>query len=190
MRIRLSKSYFFFLVLLLLFSCEKDSGIGQFDSIVVDNPNNPNKFRQITFLVNLNDAENGYLNLESIDSMKVYVNAKYWGTFTSEYNDTTNNTDKIVANISYSDNVVRYLLIAPYQLKTDNLETAGDFINYLNDRIVLTPGDYIFEIKEIKYRNLLNEVITLKTQVFADFQVLENTTSSYVGNIEIPINNN
>jgi hypothetical protein len=175
--------------MIILFNCcEKDSGIGQFDSVIIEDQNNPNNFRQITFLVSLYSPSYGYLNLEVIDSIKIFVNAKYWGTFSSELADTTDKTDRIIQNIRYSDKNISYLFIAPYQLKTDNLETVGDFINYLNDRIVLAPGDYVFEIKEIKYRNLIDNIITKRTQVFADFTVIENTTSSYIGDIEISIN--
>ena len=175
-------------MIILINCCEKDSGIGQFDEVVIEGEDNPNKFRQITFLVSLNSPTYGYFNLEVIDSIKIFVNAKYWGTFSSELVDTADKTDRIIQNISYSDKKISYLFIAPYQLKTDNLETAGDFVDYLNDRIVLTPGDYVFEIKEIKYRNLIGDFITKRTQVFADFSVIENTTSSYIGDIEIPIN--
>lgn len=178
----------FTLILLLSFtSCEGDSGIGQFDDIVIESSNNTNKFRQITFIISLYNPDYGYFNLESIDSLKVYVNAKYWGTFTSELGDTTDKTDRIVENIRYSDDEISYLFIALYQLRLDNLETAGDYVDYLNARIVLTPGDYVCEFKEVKYKDLQGSLITEKVQEFADFSVLENTTSSYVGRIIIPI---
>jgi len=181
-----------FLILLIivpLFNCcEKQSGIGQFDNVIVENENNPNKFKQITFIVSLQNSHYGYLNIGIIDSLKIHVNGKYWGTFSSEVADTSGNTDRIVNNIKYSDRILSYLFIAPFQLKTDNLETAGDFVNYLNDRIVLTPGDYICEIKEIKYKNIQGDWIIKKVQVYSNLRVIENTTSSYIGNLLISIN--
>jgi hypothetical protein len=170
---------------ILFYSCAKDSGIGQFDELVVESKENPYKFSQITFVVSINDPAYGYLNLPLVDSMKIYVNAKYWGTFSSETNDTTDRTDLMVNNIRYSKNKIKYLVIAPYQLKVDNLTYAGDFVDYLKKRIVLTPGDYVCEIKEIKFRTQTGDIVTKKTQAFAEFSVLQNTTSSYVGDIEM-----
>jgi predicted deacetylase len=71
----------------------------------------------------------------------MFVNGKYWGVYTSGTNDTLNKTDRIVDQLRYSDKPIEYLFIAPYVLKTDNLETAGDFVEYLNNRIILTPGE-------------------------------------------------
>ena len=178
---------FLSLLITIINSCEKDSGIGQFDDVVIESETNQYKFRQITFIVSLKNQDYGYLNLALIDSMKIYVNAQYWGTFSSESIDTTGNTDRIVNHIMYSDKEINYLILAPYVLSTDNLETAGDFVNYLKDRITLVPGDYICEIKEIKIKNLNGDWITDMPQIFANFTVIENTSSSYVGNIEIPV---
>ena len=171
----------------LLTACEKDTGIGQFDYAVIEDDDNPNKFSQLTFILSLNNPDNGYLNIEVIDSIELYVNAKYWGTFSSEPVDTSGNTDRITAGRPYSDKPISYLIVAPYQLKTNNLETAGDFVNYLNDRIVLTPGGYICEIRKIQYKDLNGNWLTEKPHLFANFSVIENTSSSYLGNINIPV---
>jgi hypothetical protein len=176
------------LAITILPSCEKTSGIGQFDNVIIESENNRNKFKQITFIVSLENPSYGYLNLEKIDSLKIHVNGKYWGSFASELSDTTFKTNRIVNKIKYSDKPIKYLIIAPYQLKTDNLNSAGDFVDYLIARIVLTPGDYVCEIKEVKFKNINSEWISKKVQLFANFSVIENTTSSYVGNLTIPIN--
>lgn len=171
----------------LIYSCTKDSGIGQFDDLVVESKDNPYKFKQITFVVSVNNPEYGYLNMPVIDSMKIYINAKYWGTFSSEASDTTEKTDLINNNIKYSNSKIKYLIVAPYQLKVDNLTYAGDFVDYLKQRIVLTPGEYVCEIKEIKFKSLTGDMITKKTQAFTKVTVIQNTTSSYVGDIEVNI---
>ncbi len=54
------------LILLLLgifglSGCESNDGIGKFDGVVIESANNPNKFRQVTFLISLHDQTNGYL---------------------------------------------------------------------------------------------------------------------------------
>ncbi len=170
-----------------LFACESDSGIGQFDSVVIDSANS-NDFQQITFIVQLKHSDYGYLNVSVIDSMELYVNAKYWGTFSSEVFDTTGYTNRVEDNLPYADENISYLFIAPYVLETSNIETAGDVVNYLLDRIILTPGEYVCEIKNVKFKDLDGNLISKNTRIFADFEVIENTTSAFVGNIEIPLN--
>ena len=183
----LTLRFLFFLLFVFLFNSCENSGIGQFDEVVVENENNRNKFRQITFIISLTDSENGYLNLGVIDSLEVFINGNYWGTFSSEQIDMAGKTVKVVENIPYSDELISYLFVAPYKLKTDKLETAGDFVKYLQDRIVLTPGEYVAEIKKIKFKDGAGEWVTRKTQIFVPFSVEENKTSSYIGNIIIPV---
>ena len=168
-----------------LSSCDKSSDIGQFDDAVIESESNLNKFKQLTFTISVINSSNEYLNTTQIDSIKLKVNGKNWGTFKSEIIDTTNNTSKIVNNIKLSNTKISYLIIAQYVLKTDKLETAGDYVDYLDNRIVLTAGDYICEISQIKFHDLQNQWISLKPQVYKDFKVVENTTSSYVGDITI-----
>jgi hypothetical protein len=38
---------------ILMNSCSSDSGIGQFDSLVIEDEDNPYKFQQLTFLLSL-----------------------------------------------------------------------------------------------------------------------------------------
>lgn len=185
----LTHLFIFLLVMVTLSSCDSPiSDFVYFDDVVVDDPDNPNKFRQITFIVSLYDTEHGYVNLEQIDSMDIYVNAKFWGCFTSDLRDTEGLTDTIVDGIPYSEKKVNYLFVAPYQLNTESLETAGEFVQYLIDRIVLTPGEYVAEIDQITYTNLDDEAVTHNVQEFSDFTVVENATSSYIGDIEIELN--
>ncbi|MFB6342095.1 hypothetical protein ACE1ET_10240 [Saccharicrinis sp. FJH62] len=184
--------YLFALIIILpiVNSCSTQgtSDYISFDDVVVDDPDSPNKFRQITFVISLKDEENGYLNLERIDSVKLFVDARYWGCFSSELHDTTGLTSQVINDLSYSDKKIDYLVVAPYDYSPDELETAGQFVQYLKDRIVLTPGAYVCEINKIKYSNHNKEFLDRKVQVFSDFTVVENATSSYVGDIEIIVN--
>ena len=181
-----------FIVLLPLFllinGCDSDSGIGQFDDIVIDSENSLYKFNQLTFIASFYNQEFGYLNLEIIDSLKLLVNGKQWGIFCSEAVDTTGRTSVRVNNLAYSEAPVKYLFIAPYQHNANNLETAGDYVDFMKARVALTPGGYICEIKEVKFRDLSGNLITKGLNMFAEFTVVENTTSSYIGNFNIPVN--
>ena len=92
MKVSMYRFLFFLLFMILFNSCE-NSGIGQFDEVVVENEKNRNKFRQITFIVRLTDSENGYINLGVIDSLEVFINGNYWGTFSSEQTDMAGKRD-------------------------------------------------------------------------------------------------
>ena len=176
----------FFACIFFLSSCKKGN-IGGFDSTIEESASNPNKFRQITFTLNISTADQDYLTLVKLDSVKIRVNGKSWGVFSSETIDTTGKGDKVIRDVRYSRSKVSYLIIAPYTLNPDKLETAGDYLNYLNQRIVLSPGDYVAEITEIKFKNLKGEWLNLKPQVYKDFLVIPNTTSSFAGDINIII---
>jgi hypothetical protein len=179
--------WIFLLCSIYFISCDKDSNIGQFDDAVVESESNQYKFKQITFTINLVNSKSEYLNITKVDSIKLQVNGKVWGTFGSESIDTTGNTDNFSEDLSYSASKINYLIIAPYILKIDKLDTAGDFVNYLDNRLILTPGDYVCEIAEIKFRDRKDRWKTFKPQVYKDFKVNENTTSSFVGEISIQI---
>jgi len=185
----ISKNTIWITILLLFFfsSCDKSSDIGQFDDAVVESESNQHKFKQITFTINVINNLGEYVNTNQIDSVKLKVNGKDWGVFKSESIDTIGKTNKIANNIRFSVSKINYLIIAPYILKTDKLETAGDFVNYLDNRIVLTPGDYVCEVSEVKFHDLNNQWVVLKPQVYKDFSVIDNTTSSFVGEISLTI---
>ncbi len=177
-----------FLAAALFTACNKGTDIGRFDSAVVDSGSNQNKFRQITFTFSIVNRSGEYLNTTSIDSIQLTVNGKYWGVFSSEANDTSQLTDQVINDVGFSSTKVTYLVVAPYTLSTTNLQTAGDVVNYLNDRIVLTPGDYVCEITALKFHDLKNQWVALKPQLYTVFSVVANNTSAYVGDIVITMN--
>lgn len=167
-------------------SSGNDNYIGQFDGVVIDGTENQNKFKQITFTLDV-AGEYGYLNTHRIDSIRLNVNGRQWGIFPSESIDTIGNTDVVAADLKFSRLPISYLVVAPYLLSTDNLQTAGDFVEYLHNRLVLTPGEYVCEVAEIKFKNVQDEWISLKPHVFRKFTVVQNTTSSYAGDIHITL---
>lgn len=175
-------------VLLVCNSCETEY-LGPYDSAIIESTTNPVKFSQLTFILNLHHPDFGYLCLDRIDSLKIKANAEKWGTFTSEWVDTTGRMDIEAGSLGYSQKAVNYLFVAPYRVNTDNLNTAGDVVRYMQDKIALVPGDYVCEITEVKFRDLEDNIITLKTQLFADFRVIENTSSSYIGKLTIELEN-
>lgn len=176
------------LPLLFLSSCEKgNDNLGFFDDAIVDGESNQTRFKQINFTVNVINESGEYVNTNQIDSVKLKVNGKYWGVFKSEIRDTTDMTDTIANKIQFSYSKINYLILAPYVINTDNIQTAGDIVRYLNDRIVLAPGDYVCEVSEVKFHDLNNQWVVLKPQVYKDFSVIDNSASSFIGEITLTI---
>lgn len=183
----MKNKYFLGIVILLtsiLASCEMDD-LGNFDGAIIESSTNTNKFKQISFTINIVNNSNEYLYVNKIDSLKLKVNGKIWGVYASEEMDTTTHASKIENNVRFSSSKINYLVLAPYYINTTSLETAGDYLEYLNDRIVLTPGDYVCEVAELSFHDMNNQLITIKPQVYKDFSVNTNASSAYAGEITI-----
>lgn len=183
----MKKAIYFLLLTSLLASCDNDSGIGQFDNLVIDSESNTYKFEQVTFTISLIHSEYGYLNLSQIDSIELYVDSKYWGTFSSEVRDTSFITENTFDDLSYTSQKTKYLVVAPYQIIMNNMDTAGDYVDFLNNRMTLSPGEYLCELRKIKYTKLNKEEVERKIQLFSPFKVSLNEVSSYVGDLTIQI---
>jgi len=167
-------------------SIDDDTPVNQFDQIVIEDDSF--KLEQISFLLSIKNS-NGYLNVNQINDLEIFANTEKWGVFSSEINNSQSESDVIVNNVRYSDSKINYLFVAKSELlvSDENLSTTGDFINLLNSRVVLTPGNYVSELIGLSYENEIAEVITKDIQVFRELEVKENTTSSFLGEIEITI---
>lgn len=170
---------------LLAASCSEDiSGV---EGAVVDNANNANKLQQLVAVLNLTDADNRRVVVGGIDSVKVKVNGKPWGAFSSEPLDTAGIVTIRSGNLNVTDRDIGYLVIAAYTIAADSLATAGDFATYLNNRLRLAPGDYICEIAEVHFRNADGEAVVVKPRVYRSFTVTPNVASLYLGEIDITV---
>lgn len=173
------------LIFSCLFSCSKDNDEDySFDDAVVNN-SAERKFDQLTFIMNIKNLSDEYVCMELIDSVRLQVNGKPWGAFSSEPIRNEARIDSEKNDIFWSVSPVNYLVIAPYVKKIPHIETAGDVVNYLNGILELQPGDYICEITEVKFKNKSGDWIKITPSVFQNFTVKENTVSSYLGNISI-----
>jgi hypothetical protein len=182
------KVFIFLLVFLGLSNCKKDSATN-FDSAIIEDSSNTNKFKQLVLIINLKNSNGSYILLQKIDSINLKVNNKQWGTFASEITDTTGFQSSLLKSIRITSQKIGYLIIATYQLNVNSLETAGDYVSYLNERLILTPGDYVCEINQLKFTNVTGQTVIIKPMIFKDFKVVQNTTSSFVGEIEIVVAN-
>lgn len=177
---------FALLVSLLLFvSCSENGGLSSYESAIVETQGSQYQFNQLILLFQFKNMQGNYLVLEQVDSVRLAVNNNLWGVFTSTPIDTTQLGQHVENNFLTSSQKINYQIVAPYQIAIDTLITAGDFANYLNSRLVLEPGDYLCEIQEIIISDLNQQPHSLKLHLYEEFQVIENTTSAFVGEVEV-----
>lgn len=158
------------------------------DDAIIDSENNANKLQQLLMVLTLTDADNNNIAVEKIDSVKLKINGQSWGTFSSEPLDLEGITTTTAGNLNVTDQNVSYLVIAQYTIVVDSLSTAGEYANYLHNRLRIAPGDYICEIAEVKFRDVSNNTVTVKPRVFRSFTVAPNIASLSLGEIDIKVN--
>ena len=178
---------FTLLVLGSLCCCSSDSYYDTYDDLVIEDENNRYKLEQLTFTLSLYNEVNGYVNSVSLDSIVLKVDAKDWGIYESEKRDTLGYTDRVVNGIKYSDKKIEYMVNAPYILAYEELTTAGDFVQYLKDRVVLTPGDYLCEIESLELQLVNGSSKRILVQEFNSLTVQENISSICLGEISINV---
>lgn len=172
-----------------LCGCGRDEGsLGMFNDIVDSDADSRYKLGQLSFTMNIQDKEGRFVCLENVDSVELRVNGRKWGIFTSEKVDTVGRSVGVVDGVRVAASRVDYLVLAPYRVDFGRIETAGDVVYYLKERMALTPGDYVCEIARLKFKDENGEWVELKPQLYKDFKVVENTSASFVGDVVITLN--
>ena len=170
------------------FSACTDDGISGIDRVIIDNPENPYKFRELLLVVHLINANGNYVVLDQIDSIKLNVNGQLWGAFTSSTLDTSGLITRVEDNQNVTEQELGYLVMAQYSVEKQDLITAGEYANHLRDRRTLAPGDHVAEITEIQFRDGAGSTVILQPRMYAPFTLEENRASVFLGNITISVN--
>jgi len=176
-------------IVALLSACGADENEAYtFEDAVIDTYGT--KFNELLFLVNIKNQNGNYIVSQTIDSIYLKVNQKTWGYFKTENVDTLINGVSTELNFRTCSNKFNYLVIAGYKVSTDSINTAGEAVDFLLQRLVLTPGDYVCEIAEIQLTNIYGEKIKIKPRIFANFTVETGMTNAFLGEFEIVIDTN
>jgi hypothetical protein len=176
---------FFLLALITISTCgcsRENSPAFSYEDSIVDGKN---PFNQLVFVVRLKNSAGNYLLIDEIDSIKVSVNGKRWCNVPSQVLDTAQVPHSTTNQFFTTPFQVNYPIIAPYQPPTTLLLSAGDYVEFLMNRLVLLPGDYLCSLEEISFKDLTGNSHTMKPFLIQHFTVVENTTSSYVGEFEV-----
>ena len=192
-----TKILFISTVLQFLFSCSSDDDYGYSSSYSYANEyaiyetTDETVFREFVLIlkpyVMINGAKQ-YLVTDSLSNVNIKINDKDWGVFTSldvepALFDTEENN-----GMAFTDEPVKYAVLAPYQTSKDTLTTAGEYSNLLNKQFTLEPGIYIFEIESFDFKMSDGTIKTVKTPVVEPVEITENTRNIFVGEFEIKIN--
>ena len=176
------------LIIIMLPQCSADDDFfrGQSRNIVSEDGVIP--FEELLLLINVKTSDSTYLVVESIDSVRLYVNANFWGQTNSTILDTTIVDKTALGNRFVAADKINYLITARQDVEAPNLSTAGDYAAYLNAINELRPGEYacMIESFQVTFNDQSTQVYhPLKYGVF---KVEENNRSAFVGEFEIHIN--
>jgi len=172
------------------FGCATDESNSSFYhdiSQTIYSSSEENNFENLVLILNFK-SDSVYLVLDQIDEIKLKVNNSDWADLKEQKFDNSGITYTMNQNIKETINKVPYLIVSGQTQNAPESYTAGAFADYMNNFIYLTPGDYVVEIAEVKFRNLLNDTITVKPRIYQYFQVLPDTKSLFLGEFDIQVN--
>lgn len=182
----MKKLVYFLLLGVSLVGCSTDDTLNVAQRNVVSNDNSV-PFEELLVLINIKTTDNSYLVVRSIDSVNIFVNDFYWSKINSQFVDISKIDKQEIGNTYQTSKKINYLLIAGQDVEEPNFDTAGEFAQYLNAIHELKPGEYTCFIES--FQVTFNDNTTKKYYPFEYriFNVVENTRSAFVGEIEIKI---
>ncbi|MEM6379300.1 MAG: hypothetical protein AAF705_13915 [Bacteroidota bacterium] len=144
-------------------------------------------FEELLLLLHVKTSDSTYLVVESIDSVNIFINDFFWTKVNSEILDTSKVDKELVGNTYVSSDKVDYLVLATQALEEPEFNTAGDFADFLNSTLELSPGEYVCFIEsfEVTFKDNSKEVFF--PLEYKTFKVEENSRSAFVGEIELNI---
>ncbi len=176
------------MLMLLLFvsSCETDDSLSSADRNVVSDDGTIT-FEELILLVNIKNTDGTYLVVESVDSVRIYINDYYWAIINSQAVDISKVDKRLDGNKYVTDKKLNYLIIADQDVEEPAYNTAGEFAQYLNDGYSLKPGEYACFIESFQLRFSDNSVKTYYPFEYSSFKVEENSKSAFVGELTLNI---
>ena len=177
-------AYILLLVLLCLSGCHRDDFLDR--NVVSNRDDTP--FEELLILMNVSIAENKYLVVKSIDSVKIFVNGKHWSTTSSLPLDIDKVKKQTEGNKYYISRKLNYL-VKSKQVTTakPDYSTAGGVASYLNSLLELKPGDYACRIESFQVTFNDNTKQKYYPFVFKTFTLKANMRSVAVGEFNLKL---
>lgn len=172
-------------IALVLISCDKESADRVSRNVV--STSDDIAFEEILLLLNIQTENEKYLVVESINSIRLYINDFYWNTATSMPLDISNIDKEQVDDRYVTDDKVNYLVISDREDNFPDFTTAGEISQYLNSIYDLAPGEYVCFIESFKINFLDGSVQTFYPYEYTAFKIDKNSRSAFVGEITLKI---
>ena len=132
------------LLTFMLFACSRQEDWNYDPSSDVLSDEEIINLEEIFFLLNVKISDSTYLVVQSIDSIRIFINNTLWTICSSESIDTTYINKKASGNTWYTEKKLNYLVVAHKNIQKPEFATAGDYADYLNAIHELKPGEYAF----------------------------------------------
>lgn len=181
-----------FLLLPLLMACEEDNGPYNYTSeSTIYSDENTTSFREILLVLKpyvTVDGHKKYVVADEVSNVSLTINDKFWGSFDSYALNTSLYGNTIQSGIfMVSDSLVRYPVIAPYQITRDTLSTAGEYAQLLNNLMTLEPGFYFCRISSFEVKDVSGVIHSFETNIMQAIEIKENSRSAFLGEFEVLI---
>lgn len=173
------------LIAMLFVRCEVDDDLSSADRNTVSDGSVT--FEEILMLINVKTNDSTYLVVQSVDSVKIYINDYYWTSINSQLVDTSK-VDKEIDGVRFvTGNKLNYLVIADQEIEQPEYTTAGDYAAYLNAAYELEPGEYACMIESFQVTFNDQSTQTYYPFAYKMFVVEDDTRSASVGEFELNI---
>ncbi len=128
-----------------------------------------------------------YIVVPSVNNIKVLINGKEWGLFSSSELDVSQINKDVANDFNVKTTPVKYVVRAPYLSSTTILTTAGEYSDLLDRYISLQPGGYVCQIEYFELTDNNGNIHRIFPLIAEYFEVKENTVSAFIGEFEILI---
>lgn len=145
------------------------------------------EFKELLILVNIKNSDSTYVISEQLDSMEIYVNGSFFGTFSSSVVDTGLISTQSVDNFDVTSQKVEYLVQARPNYSLVEANSAGDFAEIMNGKYEFLPGDYVLLLKGFQMEDNTGTLVQYYPYLYANFTILQESSTVYLGEITIEI---
>lgn len=179
----------YFLLLFIafsLFSCEKSDLADDVANSIVDDEASV-RFENLLMLISLRAPDSNYIVVESIDSLRLYINNRFWSVSSSEILDTATVSKTDTGQWFETGTKLNYLFVAPQQQAEADLGTAGGVADYLNSKYELQTGEYVCMLESFCLKLNNGTMKRYYPYKYVVFELGANTKNTFVGEIEIEV---
>jgi hypothetical protein len=188
---------FFFLLSLgafcLLSSCSKEDSPYAYNDPTIYSESNKTLFSEIVFFVRPYVVENGlkkYIVADTLKNISLKINNIIEKNANSYALDVDHLYSKEIAgDYLVTEQTIHYPVVVGVTMIPENLTTAGQYADLLNDYLNLQPGVYVCQIVSFDVQTASGTLRTIYTPTLSfPLEVKENIASVNLGEFEVEVN--